>query len=75
VKMYGGKAEIILKRVSQLTGAAAMLPPLSKIYDVANPGHYGAGGARPTKKPAKTKARPSTSATYGNDVEGDKPPQ
>jgi len=75
VKLYDGKAEIILKRVSQLTGGSAMLPPLPKNYDVANQGHYSAGRVRPTKKPAKTKTKPSTSATYGNDVEGDEPPQ
>jgi hypothetical protein len=75
VKLYDGRAEIILNRISQITGGAAMIPPLPKDYDVENRGHYSAGHLRPTKKPAKTKAKPNTSATYGNDVEGEEPPE
>jgi hypothetical protein len=75
VKLYDGRAEIILNRISQITGGAAMIPPLPKNYDVENRGHYSAGHVRPTKKPAKTKAKPNTSATYGNDVEGEEPPE
>lgn len=71
VKLYDGRAEIILNRISQITGGAAMIPPLPKNYDVENRGHYSAGYLRPTRKPAKTKATPSTMATYGNDVEGE----
>jgi hypothetical protein len=74
VKLYDGRAEIILNRISQITGGAAMIPPLPKNYDVENRGHYSAGHLRPTKKPVKTKATPSTTATYGNDVEGEDPP-
>jgi len=74
VKLYDGRAEIILNRISQITGGAAMIPPLPKNYDVENRGHYSAGHLRPAKKPAKTKATPSTTATYGNDVEGEDPP-
>ena len=73
VKLYDGRAEIILNRISQITGGAAMIPPLPKNYDVENRGHYSAGRLRPTKKPAKTKVTPSTTATYGNDVEGEDP--
>jgi hypothetical protein len=73
VKLYDGRAEIILNRISQITGGAAMIPPLPKDYDVENRGHYSAGHLRPTKKPAKTKAKPATTATYGNDVEGEDP--
>ena len=73
VKLYDGRAEIILNRISQITGGAAMIPPLPKNYDVENRGHYSAGHLRPTKKPAKTKAAPNTTATYGYDVEGDDP--
>lgn len=73
VKLYDGRAEIILNRISQITGGAAMIPPLPKDYDVENRGHYSAGHLRPTKKPAKTKATPNTTATYGNDVEGEEP--
>jgi len=75
VKLYDGRAEIILNRISQITGGAAMIPPLPKNYDVENRGHYSAGHVRPSKKPAKTKAKPNTSATYGNDVEGEEPPE
>lgn len=75
VKLYDGRAEIILNRIGQITGGAAMIPPLPKNYDVENRGHYSAGHLRPTKKPAKVKATPNTSATYGNDVEGDEPPE
>ena len=73
VKLYDGRPEIILDRISQITGGAAMIPPLPKNYDVENRGHYSAGHLRPTKKPAKVKATPNTTATYGNDVEGDPP--
>jgi hypothetical protein len=76
VKLYNGRAEIILKQVSQLTGGSTLIPPLPKNYDVEKQGHYSAGNIRPTKKPAKVKGTPNTSATYGNeaDVEGE-PPQ
>ena len=74
VKLYDGRAEIILSRISQITGGAAMIPPLPKNYDVENRGHYSAGRLRPAKKPAKTKATPNPTATYGNDVEGEEPP-
>jgi hypothetical protein len=74
LKVYDGRPEIILNRISQITGGAAMIPALPKNYDVENRGHYSAGRRHPSKKPAKTKAQPNTTATYGNDVEGDEPP-
>jgi hypothetical protein len=74
VKLYDGRAEIILNRISQIEGGAAMIPALPKNYDVEKQGHYSAGRMRPTKKPAKVKAKPNTTATYGNDVEGEDPP-
>jgi len=73
VKLYDSRAEIILNRISQITGGAAMIPPLPKEYDVEKTGHYSAGRLRPTKKPAKTKATPNTTAIYGDDVEGEDP--
>jgi hypothetical protein len=73
VKLYDGRAEIVLNRIGQITGGAAMIPPLPKNYDVENRGHYSPGHLRPSKKPAKVKATPNTTATYGNDVEGDDP--
>jgi len=75
VKLYDGRPEIILKRISQLRGGAAMIPPLPKNYDVDNRGHYSAGRLHPSRKPKKHKAKRSTSATYGNNVEGDNPPE
>ena len=74
VKLYEGRPEIILNHISQITGGAAKIPPLPKNYDVENRGHYSPGRLRLTRKPAKTKAKPSTSTTYGNDVEGAEPP-
>lgn len=74
VKLYEGRPEIILNRISQITNGAAMIPPLPKNYDVENRGHFSAGRLYPTKKPAKTKATPNITATYGYDVESGDPP-
>jgi len=74
VKLYDGRAEIILNRIGQISGGAAMIPPLPKNYDVENRGHYSAGHLRPAKKPAKPKATPNATATYG-DVEASEPPE
>ena len=76
VKLYNGRAEIILTRVSQITGGSTLIPPLPKNYDVEKQGHYSPGRIRPTKKPAKTYTNPAATATYGNeaDVNGE-PPQ
>jgi hypothetical protein len=43
VKSYDGRAEIILRDITQLGGEAARIPPLPKNYDVENRGHYSAG--------------------------------
>jgi hypothetical protein len=77
VKPYGGRAEIILNRVGQLTGGSTLIPPMPKNYDVEKQGHYSARRMGPTKKPAKVKGTPNTTATYGNeaDVEGEPPQQ
>jgi len=74
LKAYDGRPEIILRRISQIEGGAAMIPPLPKNYDVENRGHYSAGRLYPGKKPAKTKSKPNPTATYGNDVEGNDNP-
>lgn len=71
VKLYDGHAEIILSRVSQLTGGSALIPPLPKNYDVEKQGHYSAGRLRPSKKPKKIKPTPAPTATYGNEIEDD----
>jgi hypothetical protein len=73
VKLYDGRAEIVLNRISQITGGAAMIPALPKNYDVENRGHYSAGHLRPTKRPATTKATPNATAIY--DVEREQPPE
>jgi len=74
VKLYDGRPEIILNRISQIQNGAAMIPPLPKNYDVENRGHYSAGRLYPSKKSKRTKTTPSSTATYGYDVEGDDPP-
>lgn len=71
VKLYNGRPEIILNRISQIKGGVAMIPPLPKAYDVENRGHFSAGRLYPSKKPRKTKPTPNLSATY--DVEGEEP--
>lgn len=71
LRLYDGRPEMTLSRISQIGGGAAMIPPLPKNYDVENGGHYSAGRLRPTKKPAKVKVIPNATATYGYDVEGD----
>lgn len=73
VKVYDGRPEIILSRISQIEGGAAMIPPLPKNYDVENRGHYSAGRLYPSKKPKKSTSTASPTVTYGNDVEGDNP--
>ncbi len=75
VKLYDGRAEIILNRVSQLTGGSTLIPPLPKNYDVEKQGHYSAGRMRPSKKPKKTKATINSDATYGNEGDVESEPQ
>jgi hypothetical protein len=43
VKNYDGRAEIVLRDASQLSGDAARLPRLPKDFDVEQKGHYSAG--------------------------------
>jgi hypothetical protein len=74
VKAYDGRPEIILRRISQIEGGAAMIPPLPKNYDVENRGHFSAGRLYPSKKPTKTKSKPNSTATFANDVEGNDAP-
>src|SRR5258708_6264977 len=74
VKLYDGRAEIILNRISQIHGGAAMIPSLPKPYDVENRRHYSPRRLRPTKNPQKTKAAPATTAIYRNDVARGEPP-
>ncbi|HXX71782.1 MAG TPA: hypothetical protein VEI55_05770 [Candidatus Acidoferrum sp.] len=75
VKLYDGRAEIILSRVSQIRGGAAMIPALPKNYDVENRGHYSAGRLRPVKKPKKTNPVPDSTRTYGDEADVEEPKQ
>jgi hypothetical protein len=68
VKLYDDRAEIVLNRVSQISGGSTLIPPLPKNYDVENRGKFSAGHLRPTKKPARTTASPNTTITYGNEA-------
>jgi hypothetical protein len=71
-----GRAEIILHRVSQVTGGSTLIPPMPKNYDVEKQGHLSAGHMRPTKKPATVKGTVNTTAAYGNEADASgEPPQ
>jgi len=73
VKLYDGRAEIILNRISQITGGAALIPALPRNYDVENRGHFSPGRLYPTRKPSKTKATPNPTAVYGNEADVEEP--
>lgn len=72
IKLYDGRAEIILRDYKQLSGEAAQIPPLPKGYDVEKKGRYSAGKfsypskRKPAKKrqtaPAQTEEQEDTSA-------------
>src|ERR1700740_901409 len=56
VKGYDGRAEIVLRRLGQLRGDAAHIPPLPKRYDVERHGKYSAGTiSRPRRAKSSTK--------------------
>jgi len=69
VKMYNGRAEIILKRVSQLTGGGTLIPPMPKNYDVEKQGHYSAGSIHPPAKLKTAKPPLPTTIIYGNEAD------
>jgi DNA/RNA endonuclease YhcR with UshA esterase domain len=61
IKEYDGRPEIVLRRLNQLRGEAARIPPLPKGYDVEKHGRYSAGKFKHPKsarKPAKKKQSP-----------------
>jgi|SRR5579863_2404592 len=68
VKLYLGRAEIILRRINQISGGAALIPPLPRQYDVENRGHYSAGHFH-SRKLKRPKPVPNAPATYGNEAE------
>ena len=60
IKAYDGRAEIVLDHVRQLSGQAALLPPLPKNYDVERKGRYSAGTfGHPRAKQTPSKKRPA----------------
>ncbi len=71
VRLYHGRAEIILSRVGQLTAGSTLIPPLPKNYDVEKQGKFSAGRMRPGKRPATVKGTVSLSATYGNEADAE----
>src|ERR1700679_3503039 len=73
VKLYDGRAEIVLNGVNKITGGSTLIPPMPKNYDVEKQGHYSAGRMRPPKKLKTAKIPVSPSTIYGDDVEGDGP--
>ena len=73
VKLYRGRAEIILERVSQLTNGSTLIPPLPKNYDVEKEGKYNAGRIHPSKKLKTPKPLPPTTGTYGNEADVEQP--
>ena len=66
VKGYAGRADIILRRPSQLRGDAGRLPPVPKEYDVERRGKYSAGTLRFPKKAksSSTKSKPPATVTW-----------
>jgi hypothetical protein len=59
IKMYDGRAEIILQRAGQLKGASGRIPPLPKNYDVEKKGHYSAGKfSHPSSRKAAKQKQP-----------------
>jgi len=71
VKLYNGRAEIILRNVKQLTAGSILIPPMPKNYDVEKQGHYSAGRMRPPKKLKPSTPTQSPTATYGNEADAE----
>ena len=59
VKEYDGRAEIILESARQLGGEAVRLPPLPKMFDVEQKGHFRAGQSHAAKRPTTRKKKQS----------------
>ena len=73
VKEYDGRAEIILDNAKQLGGEATPLPPLQKMFDVEQKGHFSAGKARASHRRStrKKKEVPTRRIEIPEDVESD----
>lgn len=57
VKGYNGRAEIVLRRLGQLRGDAAHIPPLPKEFDVERRGKFSAGRFSHPKAAKKSSSR------------------
>lgn len=73
IKEYNDRAEIILDNRKQLSGQAAMLPPLPKSFDVEQRGHFSAGTFRAKKSRAtyKKKSTPTLPIEIPEDAESE----
>jgi hypothetical protein len=71
IKEYNDRAEIILDSRRQLSGHAALLPPLPRSFDVEQRGHFSAGTFRSKKNRStyKKKGTPTLPAEVPEDVE------
>jgi hypothetical protein len=74
-KLYDGRAEIILNRVSQLTGRLNPDSPMPKDCDVEKQGHYSAGPHAPHREAREHQSHVNPNQTFGNeaDVENNVP--
>ncbi len=72
IKEYNDRAEIVLDSRKQLSGQAAMLPPLPKSFDVEQRGHFSAGTFRAKKsRTYKKKDTPTLPAEIPEDTESE----
>ena len=61
VKEYDGRAEIILESARQLGGEAVRLPPLPKMFDVEQKGHFSPGQSHaPRRRSTRKKKQPAS---------------
>jgi len=73
VKEYDDRAEIILESKKQLTGEAALLPPLPRSFDVEQRGHFSAGTfhAKKSRSTYKKKSTPTLPVEIIDDPESE----
>ncbi len=73
IKEYDDRAEIILESRKQLSGEAALLPPMPKNFDVEQRGHFSAGKfhAKKSRTTYKKRGTPTLPADIPDDVESE----
>lgn len=73
IKEYNDRAEIILDSRKQLSGQAALLPPLPKSFDVEQRGHFSAGTFRSkkTRTTYKKKGTPTLPAEFPEEADSE----